>query len=226
MFELDEIRSVVELHEKSYRLLKWVSSSLETNTVNFDYVHEAMSAADAADDWIRRHWSNIPPDNRPNEREIGAFAKFFSSYLATSFELHKDPREILTSDCGCYCSWCAYMAAGRRLKTKKITKRARKNARELKTIYLQQLAASAGRNLAPPQLLALAEDPDCSYNVSFATYVSELLRRTQFASQGEGVLVLWREIAWADDHPRKNFRLDPETIIAAEQQLLERIKAL
>ena len=45
MFELEEISSVVNLQEKSYRLLKWVDSALTSNTVNFNYVHEAMSAA-------------------------------------------------------------------------------------------------------------------------------------------------------------------------------------
>ncbi|GIW95439.1 MAG: hypothetical protein KatS3mg110_3480 [Pirellulaceae bacterium] len=225
MFELDEIRRVVELHEKSYRLLRWVGSALETGTVTFNYVHVAMSASDAAKEWLRRHFANIPGDLRPNEDDIDAFAKLFSSYLTTSFELHENPKTILKSRCGCYCSWCAYLGAGAYLKTKKITKKSRKDADQLKTIYLRQLASTAGLNMSPPELLALAHEPDCSYNVSLATYAWELVRRTKFASQGEGILVLWREIAWIENRPRKNFRLEPDKIIAAEQQIMERIKA-
>ena len=55
--------------------------------------------------------------------------------------------------------------------------------------------------------------------------LASVVIRKIVASQGAGVLVLWREIAWTDNAPRKKFRLKPERIVQAERELLEIVKA-
>ena len=70
------------------------------------------------------------------------------------------------------------------------------------------------------------EGPVIAKDLAWATYGRELLRRTEFASQGIGVLVLWREIAWdAKGQISPKFRLSPERIIAAERRLIDRLAA-
>ena len=224
MLELHEVRRAIDLREISYQLLRWIGSSLETGAVSFNVAHEAMSAADAAEEWLRRHWNNIPLELRPLESDIFAFSMLFSSYLATSFELDGNPRAIVASDCGCYCTWCSYLAAGPNLKTKKVGKKAKKDARQLKTVYLQQLASSYDLNISTAVIDPLIEREELSYDVSLTTYASELVRRTKFASQGEGVLVLWREIAWANDVPRRKFSLDSQAIVDAEERIVGQMK--
>jgi len=207
MFQRDEIRQAVRLQEKSYRLLRWVGRQLKSGAVKFDQIHQAMSMGEAARQWLGRHWDSLPQDARPERREeLEPFAYLMASYLATSFELK--PREpYLETYCGCYCPWCSYLAAGPRLKVRKVTKKARRDAQELKAVYLQGLAEQRGEG----------------HHVSLATYGNELVRRTRYASQGEGILVLWREIAWEGHRPKKDFRLQADLIWQAQEHLLEAI---
>ncbi len=220
VFRHEEIHRAVLLQEKSYRLLRWVQQRLRTSALKFDQVHQAMSISDAAEQWLRRHWNSLPHDARPQRQEdLEPFAHLLASYLATSFELK--PQDLYwESYCGCRCRWCSYLVAGPRLKAKKVTKKARREAEQLKTVYLQGLAQSLGRNLPQPRLEELAAAQEHQRQVSLATYGNELVRRTRFASQGEGILVLWREIAWKDNHPIKDFRLQADEMLQAQEHLL------
>ncbi len=224
MFDPDELRRVVQMHEKSYRLLKWMNSALRRRVLAFDVVHSAMSMAEAASEWLSRHCDNIPADARPQDVDLKAFANLFSSYLATSFELQAKPLATLYSPCGCYCSWCSYIAAGSNLKPRRITPGARRDAQELKRVYLRSMSVEMPIPVSEMTISRALEDSTISEDLAWATYGRELLRRTEFTSQGIGVLVLWREIAWDKEGQIKpKFRLSPERIIAAEKRLIERL---
>src|SRR4051794_28996123 len=110
MFDIPELQETVLLHQKSYELLRWVAASLRQNTLSFDVAHESMTTSDAAREWVQRHLQNIPPTARPKTAQLEKFGLLFSSYLATSFELKASPGTRLYSPCGCYCSYCAYLA--------------------------------------------------------------------------------------------------------------------
>jgi hypothetical protein len=226
MFDPDQLRRVVQMHEKSYRLLKWMNSALRRKVLAFDVVHSAMSMAEAAGEWINRHCDNIPSDVRPAKSELQPFANLFSSYLATSFELQVKPRPSLYSPCGCYCSWCSYVAAGSNLKPRRITPGARRDAHELKRVYLRSLVVESALKLGDAGISQAMEDPAIAEDLAWAAYGRELMRRTEFTSQGIGVLVLWRELAWDKKGQLKpKFRLSPERILAAEKRLVDRIAA-
>lgn len=72
MFDRQELAETLVLHEKSYELLKWVGRNLQTGTLDFGVAHEAASTADAAKEWIVRHWHNLPGTVRPEKRQLGA----------------------------------------------------------------------------------------------------------------------------------------------------------
>jgi hypothetical protein len=165
----DRVGTAIELQERSYKLLKWVNSRLQGDTLGFNVAHQAMSAAEAAEEWMGRHWASLPLDTRPAEEQLPSFARLFASYLTTSFELREDPPPVLVSRCGCFCSWCSYLAAGTHLRTKKVTKKAKENAREMKRVYLQGLASDLALEPGAIALDALMDNPALSQQIALAT---------------------------------------------------------
>jgi hypothetical protein len=222
---LDRIRleRVLNLQEKSYALLRWVSATLVGGKLSFAVAHDAMDTGEAAEEWIGRHLSNIPPNARPATGEATEFARLFASYLATSFELDKPATRLQTYD-GCWCGYCAYLQAGPRLRARNPSKKANRMAAELKKIYLRDLAAELKLGLGYVELqlrgAAIGADPALRKDLAMATWSAELLRRAEFASQGEGVLALWREFAWQDGRVVRDFKLTAEHACRAEVSML------
>ena len=224
MFSQVQLEDTIELHEKSYRLLTWVNGALKRNVMKFDVLHEAMSAAEAAKEWIGRHYETIPLHARPSKSKIPAFANLFASYLATSFELEKSPGTPLESYCGCYCPMCSYLSKADYLKVRKLSKNARKAAYELKSVYLTVLSEELELPMIRPEIDQLLNDKEIYPAIALAAYGYELIRRTEFASQGEGILALWREIAWDGNAPRKKFAMKAADVLDAERKIIEKMK--
>jgi len=224
MFVLDELDRIIDLHQKSYALLKWVNKGLQRGVLRFNYIHGAMDAANAAKEWIGRHFENIPMDIRPPREYLDEFAHLFSSYLTTSFELVEKPGTSFASNCDCYCPMCCYLVSANHLKTKKISKKANKSATALKKIYLNSVASEVELALLDHEIMNLMKNPEMKEKISLATYANELIRRSQFASQGEGILVLWRDIAWQNGKLKKNYMLRADIILEAEKEIIQNMK--
>lgn len=227
MFARDEIERVVALQQKSYRLLQWARDSLRSGTLHFSNVHSAMSLSDAAREWIEKSRDGLPADTRPDRSDLNAFAHLFVSYLTTSFEMVEQPGQRLVSSSGCYCSFCAYLVSANHLRVRQPDKKAQQKARQMKDLYLSALATETGVSLPYAEMEKLLADPSLKEDIAFATYGRELLRRSEFASQGEGVLVLWREFAWDQRGKlKKNFELSAERILQAEAAIVERLQTV
>ena len=97
MFDANKLTQVIHLHQKSYGLLKWISDSLESGSLNFERVHASLSFSEAAQDWIERNFESIPAVTRPAKEEISPFAHLFASYLTTSFDLIAQPNRRFVS---------------------------------------------------------------------------------------------------------------------------------
>lgn len=225
VFTHDQLEEMIDLHTKSYALLKWVNHSLKQNTLKFDVMHQTMNASEAAAEWLRRHYAGIPLAIRPAEAKIEEFANFFSSYLTTSFDIIEKPGEQLRSYCGCFCPMCSYLSAADYLKVRRPSHKAYRRARALKRIYLASLGDALELPLIEDEIEQLLSNKELYLAISLTTYCNEQLRRTKFASQGEGVLVLWREIAWEGTAPKKGFRLEAEEILDAEKKIISVIQA-
>jgi hypothetical protein len=77
MLKREEIQLAVELQRRSYNLVRWLSSAVAKGVIYFDRAHDYMDEAEAAEEWIRRHYENLPPDCRPsNLDQLTPFAKF------------------------------------------------------------------------------------------------------------------------------------------------------
>lgn len=225
MFDPEELERVVSLQQKSYKLLQWVGDALRSGTLRFNTVHSSMELFEAAKEWIGRNLDSFPADARPDRSDLDAFAHLFASYLDTSFDLVAEPGQRLASSSNCYCRLCSYLVAADHLRVKNPDKKARQKSRQMKDLYLSALAAELGVPLSYPEIEKLIADPALAQDIAFATYGCELLRRSRFASQGEGVLVLWREIAWdARGKIKKGFALSAERTLRAEATISNRLK--
>jgi len=224
MFDRHELDHVLQLQEKNYKLLRWVNRTLQQGGLDFSYIHQAMSASQAAQEWIQRHYDGIPLEARPVPSDIPRLAHLFASNLATSFTLVQRPGLRSVSADRCYCPLCRYWAPTIQLKPRPITRKARDQAVHLQRNYLQKLAEDLELPLLGSEIEALRTDPERVEDLAIATYATELIRRSQFASQGVGILVLWRAIAWDGTAPKKNFQLTVERVFQAEAALIEQMK--
>jgi len=227
MLDPTELAEAIELQRKSYELLHWVGKSLKKGVLLFDVVHDAMSTSHAAKAWIERNLDNMPEAVRPNRDQIERFARLFASYLRTSFDLRRKPPMRLTSPCKCWCPYCTYLAAADHLTPKKISRHAKEAAGELKRIYLRELARELGLEPSQEQIDRLVSDESLSPALAMAAYARELIRRMHFASQGTGVLALWREFAWKKQgSPIPGFRLDLDAILESERRVADQLRSL
>jgi hypothetical protein len=226
MLNRDELSKAIDLQRRSYNLLLWLRGAISKGVIRLDRAHDYMSETEAATEWIDRHYLNLPPDCRPEKDQLASFARFFATYLTTSFDVVKQPGQQLTSSCGCYCSHCAYLAAASHLKTKKLLPRDKQRARKMKIAALQQLSMEYHAELERQQLEKLINSETSAADVALLTYGQQLIERAHGRSAGPAVLALWREIAWDKTAPRKGFQLDAEAILRAEQSLASAIGEL
>lgn len=182
--------------------------------------HDYMDEAEAAEDWIKEHYSSLPVSCRPTTDQVTPFAKFFATYLTTSFDLVEEPGRQLKSSCGCFCPICTYLTAAPHLKTKKVTRRDKERARKIKLNALEQLSREHNARIDQERAEKLLDSPE----TSLLAYGQQLIERTHGRSYGPAVLALWREIAWEKTGaPKKDFQLEPEAILRAEQLLVDKI---
>jgi hypothetical protein len=185
-----------------------------------------MDEDEAAEDWIAGHYENLPPDCRPQREQLKPFSRFFVTYLTTSFDLIKTPGQQLSSECGCYCRLCSYLIGAQHLKTKKLVPRDKQRARKTKLAALQQLSMEQNARLDHRQLEKMIDAKNSAGEVALLTYGQQLIERTRGRSVGPAVLALWREIAWDTTAPRKNFVLEAEDILRAQESLISAMAAL
>lgn len=219
MLNREELVQAVNLQRRSYNLLRWLSTAISKGVIRFDRAHDYMDESEAAEDWISEHYLNFPPNCRPELDEVSAFARFFATYLATSFDLVEQPKEHVTSSCGCWCRFCAYLVSASHLQTKKLSRRDKERAKKLKIAALQQLSFEFNLALDQQQVEQLIESRRSAMDASLLAYGQQLLARTRGHSQGPAVLALWREVAWNQTAPRKGFELKAEDILRAEESL-------
>lgn len=223
MFELAQLQKAIDLHQRSYGVLKWVRDALRMNTLSFATIHSSTDTATAAAAWLQKHHANLPADLRPGQDDLDAFARVFVSFLTTSFSLSAEHTRVV-SGCGCYCSWCRYLRSSPDLVPRSPTKKDVQTAKELKRLYLSDLALEADDEHPTAAVARVVELCALHEQVALCTWTAELMRRMQFASQGQAVLALWREFAWKDGAPKRRFQLQPAAVLAAEKEVIAALR--
>ena len=223
MFDTNELEHTLSLHGRTYQVLLWLNQKMKHHELELKDLHTSMSMHDATEYWLRKNYHTIPELLRPAVGELSEYARMLSSYLATSFE---PAARTLISGCGCYCDLCAYLS-GAHLKVRMPRKKAWATARALKLIWLKSLATDLELAYFDNEIDEFLEKSAAlSEQIALGTYAQELIKRTKFASQGEGVLVLWREISKNPDGSKKNkFVLSAQAVLKAEHAVKDALLA-
>ena len=218
MIQHRDLSEAIRLHEKAYGLFRWLNSRLKKGKARFETVVASMQLAREVKQWLTRNRADLPEGYRPELEELDPFSNLFASYLATSYTVVKGA--VVGACGGCFC--CGVLELPNHLRIRKITPQARRDAVELKRLFLEALADERKRPGSRDRIVELsrAESPLKS-QVAMATYATQLIRRMEFPSQGPGLLVLWREFAWnAKGAPRKGFKLKSRDVLQAEKKIV------
>lgn len=203
--KIEELEKALHLQKSAYALLLWFAKEASDLLVE-----EALTNAAACVPWLNRHLNQIPSDSRPKPDDVYAFALMLTSFFNTSFHLERTGVKVR-------------LVRGRKFKDGRNRKyaqgRAELAATELTRIALKALVDEESI-LSPDSLVnAVLGDETLQAAVSLWSYGCELVRRSQFASQGPAVHHLWLEL---DEQKRR--RLNAETIWKARSRLIDALR--
>jgi hypothetical protein len=225
MLEQDEVEEVLDLHRRSYALLRWIDGKVRAGTLPLGALHGALDAGRAAAEWLCRNAASLPSEARPPDGTQERFGHLLASYLNTSFEVATTRRTGARSGCGC--EWCSYLVAVPHLRARQPSRLDERIAAELKLDCLEALAVEAELPMFREELAALlAASADLQRPLAMGAYVRELCRRTAFRGQGRPVLALWRELAWREGRPDRRFELSATDVLRAEARVIARLRDL
>lgn len=225
MFDRSQLARAVDLRQRSYELLLWLSSAVDRDFVRFETAHRYASVAEAAHAWLRRHYDDIPDRAKPAQGDLVDFSRLFATYLACSFDLVRDPgKRLYSPDAHCFCPCCSWLVDIPRLQPKKLTRADKRRARRLERDYLVAVAAERDRALPDEAADALVDDPALREPIALCAYGVQLLRRLEGHSAGPAVLALWRSFAWLPaGSPKKGYALTADAIVDAERTVRARV---
>lgn len=107
MFERQQLDHLLDVHDRSYRLLLWLNKRLKDNKLQVATVHDDESGR-CREGLLKRQLNNLPADLRPHENELDEFSHLLASYLQTSFEVAEGKIPV-DGWCGCRCMFCLYV---------------------------------------------------------------------------------------------------------------------
>ena len=225
MFDKEKLTYAVGLQSKAYELLLWVASALDKGFVSFSTMHTYASMNEAAQEWIERHYENMPQKAKPQEEDIPAFSGMFSTFLQNSFDLVEKPgKNMFSPGAHCFCPMCSWLINASHLKTKKLQPQDKKRASKMMRNELAQKALENAITLDEKAIEKLLGDKSLVTSMALCAYGTELIRRLNGVATGPAVLELWRRFAWtADGSPRKKFQLSSEMIMDAERLLVNKL---
>ena len=221
--EKQALKQVLALQNKAYELLLWIDEHSRQQPELLDEKNiEAFRYAQSAQEWLRRMNGIFPLHLRVEETESTPFAHLFSAFFNTSFHVevvnesdwHRNPHDYTVER---RIKLVRGVASGRKTKAQK--EKVAQSARNLQIIALEELAIEQDVDLSRAQIEALAQQPELGEALNLWAYAHELMRRSQFASQGAAVHALWNTM---DKKTRQNLNL--EVIWDGRERLVDALK--
>jgi hypothetical protein len=227
MFDPRELDRALDLRQRGYLLLRWLSQAIDRGFVSFDAAHSYTTFAETAAVWLDRHYCDLPVVARPAREDLHDFSRIFTSFLVASFDLVEQPgKRRYSEDAHCFCPCCSWLVAIPHLRPKRPSKADKLAARKLKQAWLISLAFELERDWSNAQADRAIDDPEQRVAISLGTYGADLLRRLAGERGGPASLVLWRGFAWKPEgSPIKNFGVYATDIVSAERTMAARILA-
>jgi hypothetical protein len=178
MLNQSEMRRLVDMQQRSYRLLKWMAKAVNDGFVNFETAHDYSTLPEAAEGWILGHYLNIPDNARPRREDLPEFCAFFSTYLTNSFDFVGNPgKQLYSPDAHCFCPMCSWLVDAPNLKTKRVRSTDKGRAQSMRVNALLNLAAEHRINISENGISELLGDRTTTEDASLVAYGYDLLQR-------------------------------------------------
>ena len=226
MFDKAQLEQAIDMQQRSYRLLRWLADVVRRGLIRFDAAHTFASLSQGASSWLAEHLQNIPPEARPERKDVAIFANFFSTYLENSFDFDPAPgKRLYSPDAHCFCPLCSWLVDAPNLKAKKLGSADKKRAKHMCVGAVYSLANELGIVITDAEIETLLADDTTSVNACFLAYGFDLFSRLKGIGNGPPVLALWRGFAWnRSGSPKPTFRLSATLIIDAEAQVVQSLQ--
>ena len=166
--------------------------------------------------------NTFPHELQCQESDIANFSHLFSAFFKTSFHIAEKNESTWYRDPYHYEVWnrkkLVSGTSSTRL-TKGQKEKQAESARNLTLLALEELAIENDVDWSRSLLESFASRDDLQNAINLYSYAHELVRRSQFASQGAAVHSLWRSI---DKKTRQSLNVDVlwaarETLVNAMQ---------
>jgi len=199
----DELEHVLELQNVAFRLVLWLNEQARRDSRRL--CHQEINEIRHGHSCLRRveAWqAEVPEQLRVDAEDRPAVANLFAAYLQTSFR-------CCTVRVHCNGPTVPQLLAA------SPTRKARSEAAALERIALKILLADEGLPEDAARIEALVHDKALQGDLVLWAYAVELVRRSKFASQGQAVHYLWKQL-----DPKGRRRLKADEILAARGRLL------
>ena len=218
----DEIATALELHERAYEALIWLSNiSYARPQMLTSESAAVLQKADACVDWVSAHILDFLARVRPSPDDVQAFARLFASFFQTSFRIE---RRLRTREQDYRITRNRDEAAGRdRLSSRKVP-RGLVRKRKDEAIHLKYRALTYLADESTPGFWDCARElitePSIRRELVLWTWACELVHRSRGEPHGPAVHILWRQM---DDPTRK--QISTERIWQAREHVTDALGA-
>jgi hypothetical protein len=165
------------------------------------------------------------PRRTPAREDLGDFARFFTTYVDSSFDLVEYPgKQLYSEGAHCFCPFCSWLVDAPRLRSKKLTRADKTRASRLMVGALGAIAAERRISLSDTEREAVSNEGATREPLALVAYGIGLMSRLRGIVEGPETLALWRTFAWLPEgSPKKGFELSADAILEAERQLVARL---
>ncbi|MBA3700262.1 MAG: hypothetical protein H0W78_15565 [Planctomycetes bacterium] len=220
MLSTERLELALDIHGRSYRLLKWVSDAIGKGFIPVTRAHEYANETVATRDWIEGNFDSLPPAIRPAREQLVTFPNFFSTYLMSSFDFTASPGMRAESKNSSFCTCCSRLVNAPHLRAKTLNKCDKRRAEDLMALRARALATEHGIALEESRATELVAG-DLRRDLAYSTYGHWLVQRLDGHSDGPAILALWRNFAWKKTgSPIPDFTLSLQDFIDAETRIL------
>lgn len=226
-FDYARLSKAISTRDLSYKLLMWIGDAIDKGLIQPSKVAHQTGGPDAATDWLRSNYYQIPEHLRPAEDDIAEFSAFFSTYLTSSFDVVEKPgtKGEGPTPTICRCELCMRIVNAPHLRAKKLYASDKRRAKFLMTERMLELATENQLVISHDRAAELISDKTVQRDAAFVAYGHWLIMRLSGQSDGPAILALWRLIAWDPRGGiRRGFTLNLGDFKVAERKLLATIR--
>ena len=167
------LEAALDLQKRAYALLLWIGREASARPHLLDA--EALGSSTLAAHWLTRNLNVFPTELRPHLDELHPFALMLTSFFNTSFHVK-------------HSGTARRLVRGQNFKDRRnkkyATSRAENAAEELCRLAINAIAEEEGVPAPSGVVDELIQDDALNAAVSLWAYGCELVRRSQFATQG------------------------------------------